>query len=1014
VEELFRFILTRPAQVPAEETPAVQVQMSGDYQKELGGASVGPNARSARWRVASAHMRSETALRSLEELETYRPAVEIRRQLDAAAHPSLNDLARIVDRAFGAAAADVVASDRFREAQVRAGDALVTDIVLGRPSPVAADALAEHLRILAFVSAVAARDQSMVDPDARAALLDAILVLPQEVTLRQEQGSDGRERRDQPPRNDDSRADELRAKRDDLRATYLALTRIEPEHLVVDAVETPERGVRVPKLRDAVRGLPPVAEIEEPEREPGRWEAHDVRDHSNFEAEALAAELEEGLAARHERVPVTAADVGTATGLRGDTLRLKPEVARSFAPAERQVLEDRGIDLARVELARATTRLATELEPIELELAAIEAESPQQMVLLGGSFVPAKDLLLLPYPIGGGGGGTPPAPPPVPTTHGTVAPAGIGDLLVVRQNLKKYEARELAHIENILEGEYKERMHRRARTTEETVTVEEEVKKEEERDLQTTERFELKTESSIVQKQDASLKIGLAVSGKYGPVVEFKATTDFATSSSKEESKKVATDYSKDVTSRASSKIFERHREERILKTIEVFEEVNKHGFDNKEGDGPVVGQYQWVDKVYEAQVFNYGKRLLFDIMLPEPAAFLLHATSTQPKGGDDLVKPSPLYLTPSQLTEFNYSYYIKQYSVIGVDPPPQPYMTTSKVVEGTGEEKKGITKSLEIPIPEGYQAIKATLMETGNYWGGGAVDVVIDKNGHRWDINANWAWSLPLSNETGSIAMGIKTLSAEAFTVEIEVNCQRTDRALAAWRLKTFDSIVQAYQKQLRDYQEALAAREVEAANNIQGRNPLENERLVRAELKKGALTVLTAQQFDLFGAIGFSSQGYPEPDLPEADAEGKYIRFFEQAFEWEQMMWFFYPYFWGRKDYWTKRALLQDVDPVFADFIRAGSARVVLAVRPGFENAVATFLTSGTIWDGGDLPPVTSPLYVSIIDEIRERDHAPGDEIEQGAPWDVRLPTTLVKLRNEASLPSWHKDATGQWIPD
>jgi hypothetical protein len=188
----------------------------------------------------------------------------------------------------------------------------------------------------------------------------------------------------------------------------------------------------------------------------------------------------------------------------------------------------------------------------------------------------------------------------------------------------------------------------------------------------------------------------------------------------------------------------------------------------------------------------------------------------------------------------------------------------------------------------------------------------------------------------------------------------------------------------------------------------------LIRTELKKGAISVFTAQHYDLFGAIASSSQGYPQPILGEAAKEGKYIRFFEQAFEWEQMMFFFYPYFWGRKGNWLQRALLQDTDPLFAEFIKAGSARVVVSVRPGFEQAVAHFLESGETWNGGDLPPITSPLYFSIIEEIKERDKAPGNEVAQGDPWDVHLPTTLVILREEPSLPSWHKNASGEWVPD
>ena len=62
-------------------------------------------------------------------------------------------------------------------------------------------------------------------------------------------------------------------------------------------------------------------------------------------------------------------------------------------------------------------------------------------------------------------------------------------------------------------------------------------------------------------------------------------------------------------------------------------EEVNTHGFDNTEGTEHAVGVYRWLDKLYQGQVKNYGKRLMFEMVVPEPAAFHKYAKS-QPRPG--------------------------------------------------------------------------------------------------------------------------------------------------------------------------------------------------------------------------------------------------------------------------------------------------------------------------------------------------------------------------------------------
>jgi len=86
----------------------------------------------------------------------------------------------------------------------------------------------------------------------------------------------------------------------------------------------------------------------------------------------------------------------------------------------------------------------------------------------------------------------------------------------------------------------------------------------------------------------------------------------------------------------------------------------------------------------------------------------------------------------------------------------------------------------------------------------------------------------------------------------------------------------------------------------------------------------------------------------------------------------------------------------------MQAGAARVVIPVRPGFEAALAHYHETGDIWMGEEMPDMFGDQYVSIIEEIKARNYEPADEICV-AEWDVRLPTTLVMLKDDATLPEW-----------
>lgn len=83
-------------------------------------------------------------------------------------------------------------------------------------------------------------------------------------------------------------------------------------------------------------------------------------------------------------------------------------------------------------------------------------------------------------------------------------------------------------------------------------------------------------------------------------------------------------------------------------------------------------------------------------------------------------------------------------------------------------------------------------------------------------------------------------------------------------------------------------------------------------------------------------------------------------------------------------------------------------LTARFCHENS---FLKYGELWNGGPLPPISDGLYVPIANEIAERLGKPGTEIPQGDPWEVRIPTTLIKLRKDDSLPKWAKQPDGTW---
>src|SRR6185295_1173709 len=205
-------------------------------------------------------------------------------------------------------------------------------------------------------------------------------------------------------------------------------------------------------------------------------------------------------------------------------------------------------------------------------------------------------------------------------------------------------------------------------------------------------------------------------------------------------------------------------------------------------------------------------------------------------------------------------------------------------------------------------------------------------------------------------------------------------------------------------------------------GRNPTQNRIIEQNEIKRLAITMLSGQRFH-GTSVPLSPQA-AEFDFDRALAAGNYARFWETVIEWRNLSYVFHPYYWADQSTWG-RMLVEDEDPLHANFISAGAVTIRLAVTPGLEAAMLHYLETGNIWTGGELPEVTRDEYLAFLDEIDARRPVPVDldqplggvpseEIPVGAPWDIRLPTTLVALRSDSTLPRWVKDESGAWVPD
>ncbi|MFE5712550.1 hypothetical protein ACFQ7J_17290 [Streptomyces sp. NPDC056501] len=883
---------------------------------------------------------------------------------------------QLIQETFGASVGQVVAGAPFKSDLELLQNAVVAVKLATGYGVVDTATIVRQLRAASFLSHLATLSATAAAPSAAAAppdklnraevrrLLARPLRIPPGPLAAVAQPSSA-VRADRAPEDDTAaqyeRTHTLRRERDRLQAAYDKLLAVRPEELEVVTPEPPPQDTAT---------------------------------------DAGAVSVEEGRT-----------DVGdpAAVAAGPSTMLLAEAARRRFGEEERTVMAKLGIRVDSTAVPVALDRIGQRLVWLNEELLPLEAPTTAKVYRIGGQLFAETA-------------------PVVPTAEvdqarapdfskAVTRPAGVGNLFVVRQETVGYRAGEISHIENVLEHEQLRRWTRRSESSEIIETDETLTSQTDERDQQSTQRNELATETQRESGRQSSRAGEGMTSSDYGRLVE-NSKSNFA----------------QGVVARSVERRTSEVRQQRVRRESRSYVERVGHVLDNHAGLEKIRGIYQWVDKLYNLRVLNYGKRLMYDVVVPEPAAVLVQALKDAAKPEHfQLVKPLDPGLYPDQINASNYMWYATQYGVTGsVAPPPAVYARTvsqAQVIEGSkkvaaygGESHVAQQAAFKLPVPEGYKAVSGYVQTTNmDYLApppGAALEVVVGESTHRrvqesGGGNPHLNASFTMAGETGEVPVTVRSFSqVVSVAYAVALVCQRTDEAYAQWQLKTHATIVSGYQRKLAEYEEKLARYVVAARAQLAAAGGLGQDPAVTLqELKRAFVFLLLGEHPPTWLPTPTPAPAPPGAALPDPLAVrewGSVVAFFERAFEWENLMHTCYPYYWARPMRWQELLLTQDADPQFEAFLKAGAARVVVPVRPGFEAAMAHYHETGDVWMGEEIPDMYGDHYLSIIEEIKAANRAPGEEVCVDQ-WEVALPTTLVLLKEDATLPTWSATPCG-----
>lgn len=552
-------------------------------------------------------------------------------------------------------------------------------------------------------------------------------------------------------------------------------------------------------------------------------------------------------------------------------------------------------------------------------------------------------------------------------------PFKIANLRVVEQELLSYEPGYIAHIQNTLQGEFNEKTTRRLSRTEESFSSSYEKDVLDERDTQSTDRFNMERETSKTIQEDTEKYVNGQLTAGYGPV-SLSIGAGYSNNTSTEESNSEAISYSKDVVQRSLQRLIEKTKEEKSTKTINEFEETNKHGLDNRGGSQHVVGIYRWLDQLNKVTIKTYDKRMMIEIMVPQPAKYHL-SNFVENKdleiGIDDPVHPRDLELPEGMCTGLynfaiqshrdihymNYHLLAAEYGA-AIDPYPQQVkkFTHSFVDADTKESNVVATKeSKDIIIPDGYRAY--SILSTFKCDNNGAYAVYFFLGGNWMPSDGIISATAPFDFEGNMNVVSVRWNSAH-IGASFHITCILTETAYETWQIKTYNAILAAYEKKKAAYNNAAAEAKANAGIRIRGTNPTYNKELIRTELKKQAIYLMSHCKF--VDNVAVDEKG-KVASCCEAFDKGQVIKFIDSVFEWKNLTYSLYDYFYAQQGEWKLLYNISDPDPLMNNFLKAGEARVIIPVAKGKEIAAINFLTLGKPW-------INDLLSMDILDVADE----------------------------------------------
>ena len=510
--------------------------------------------------------------------------------------------------------------------------------------------------------------------------------------------------------------------------------------------------------------------------------------------------------------------------------------------------------------------------------------------------------------------------------------------------------------------------------------------------------FEGYSEQGVAEKNDISmsndsqsqhttaLNIGASLSASYGSVT-LSTNFGYNATANDTKSRKDSRNDSMQITKKASARTKKDHKVTFKVTSVAGSEDQSVRVISNPSPTDSMRIDYFQLARKWKVDLLRYGLRMTYDIVIPNPGSGLVTLVE-QVKELDAIINTPFSFTLPLGAIYYNslaadphnvsnYDQLAAQYNA-SVSAPPEAtkWVNVHKESAQLSDDDYGNVHfdSIDFDIDDSYYIYEYHIEHNYQTKKTETNDVLAMLGTESLAAGLN-----KLIGMSGHLSIDFYYQFVYNYAINITFICRPKVEVLLDWRLQAWNQIRAAaedqYNKGLQNYKDQQA----KLVQQIADYDALTLRRMEQEEIMKGVLRWLLGPQFYL---VPFNISSLFGPDASDPGVKnvldpnrltstewvnvmehGEFIKYLHNAIEWENVLYFTYPYFWDDNALWDFKKFLFHPDSTHRTFLRAGAARVVLTIRPGFEPSFTSLIESGAF----NALPGSHP-YVTIAQEIQD----------------------------------------------